>query len=432
MSEYVREIKGEEYEELVAQHKGLTVLDFYSTECPPCEALAPKLDAVASLFNGQVSFLKIFRQENRELAQKLQVTGSPTLLFFRDGELLPQRLHGGIKKAEIKAVLQQHVPAEVYEQAVAQQMKRQTDVDLIIMGAGPAGLTAALYAAAAKISTIVIDPQLAGGKAGITHQVCNYPGFIKPVSGMELMYYFEEQAKVYGTQMRLAVDIDAVDLDKKTVLLDGEETIQAKAIIIATGSHPREIGVKGEKEYKGKGVSYCATCDGKHCEGKDVVVIGGGNSAIEESLFLTKFARKLTIVHQFDTLQANKEAQEKIFADPKVEFLWNHEPREFVMGNAGSVDRVIVEDLKTGGKTALGCGMVFVFAGFDPNLDFAPTLKLDKWGYALVDDQMQTNIPGVYACGDVNSKKIRQITTAVSDGTIAAIAAGKYIDELSG
>jgi thioredoxin reductase (NADPH) len=429
MSEFVKEIQQDVFDSLVTQNKGITILDFYSTECPPCEALAPKLDSVAELLGEDISFLKIFRQDNRELAEKLKVTGSPTLLFFKDGELLDQRLSGGIKKAEIKEVIRQLVPAETFERAFAKQSMKDTEVDLAILGAGPAGLTAALYAASAKLSTIVIDPQLAGGKVGITHQVCNYPGFIKPVSGMELMYYFEEQTKAYGTQFRLAVDIDEVNLKDKTVLIDGEETIRAKALIIATGSRPKEIGVQGEKKYKGKGISYCATCDGKHCEGKDVVVIGGGNSAIEESLFLTRFARKLTIVHQFDHLQANKDLQEKIFADPKVEFLWEHEPREFLMGESGLVDRVLIEDLRNKQTREMGSDMVFVFAGFDPNLDFAPELELDEWGYAVVDADMQTAIPGVFACGDVRSKKIRQITTAVSDGTIAAIAAEKIIEE---
>jgi len=188
------------------------------------------------------------------------------------------------------------------------------------------------------------------------------------------------------------------------------------------------LGVKGEKEYRGQGISYCATCDAKYFQDKDVIVIGGGNSAVEESLFISKYARTVTIIHQFDTLQANKTAQEKAFANPKIKFVFRHEPREFSKeGNNGM--KVTVENLATRETKTLSCDGVFIFAGMRPNTAFfKETLETDQGGYIRTDEAMHTGIPGVFACGDVRSKQYRQITTAVSDGTIAAISAAKELE----
>jgi thioredoxin reductase (NADPH) len=257
--------------------------------------------------------------------------------------------------------------------------------------------------------------------------VSNYPGFIEPQSGFMLSHFMSEQAKVNGVEFRSAVEVSKIDLVNKSILVDGFETIEAKKIVIATGSRPRPLGIAGEKEYAGQGISYCATCDGKYFEDKEIVVIGGGNSAIEESLFLSKFAKKITIVHQFDTLQANKEAQQKILADPKVNILFEHEPREFK--KYGNMDMgVVVENLKTGEKKELRTNGIFVFVGFIPNLDmFNEKMELDQWGYLKTNDTMETTIPGVFAAGDVRTKQYRQITTAVADGTIAAITISKEL-----
>ena len=243
-----------------------------------------------------------------------------------------------------------------------------------------------------------------------------------------LSHYMSEQAKANGVEYRAAVEIDYVDLDCKCLKIDGWETIKARKMVIATGSRPRPLGVAGEKEYAGNGISYCATCDAKYFEGKEVVVIGGGNSAIEESLFIAKFAKKITIVHQFDHLQANKEAQERIFADPKVEILFEHEPREFK--KYGSMDMgVVVEDLRSKERKEVRTNGIFVFVGFIPNIEmFGDRITLDQWGYLQTDDEMRTNMPGVFAAGDVKSKRYRQITTAVADGTIAAIAVTKEME----
>jgi thioredoxin reductase (NADPH) len=275
---------------------------------------------------------------------------------------------------------------------------------------------------------VLVDKGLPGGQVSTTHQVSNFPGFVDPQPGFMLMHYMSEQAVKAGTEYRVAVDISRVDLERKEVVVDDIETIRAKKIILATGSSPNPLGVKGEKEYKGRGISYCATCDAKYFEDKPVIVVGGGNSAIEESLFISRFASKITVVHQFDHLQANKIAQEKAFADPKIEFAWEREPREFRRNDDGTMT-VVAENLKTHEMEELTAAGVFVFVGMKPNLDDVNAgFELDKWGYVKVDPFMRTNIPDVFAVGDVASKTYRQITVAVAEGTIAAITAARELE----
>jgi thioredoxin reductase (NADPH) len=258
--------------------------------------------------------------------------------------------------------------------------------------------------------------------------VSNFPGFPKPQAGFMLAHQLLEHAKEAGVQPRYAAELTAINLAEKWVVLDGVETIHAKKIIVATGSSPRPIGVTGEREFKGKGISYCATCDAKYYEGKHVVVIGGGNSAIEESLFIARFASKITIVHQFATLQANQLAQEQAFANPKITFLFEHEPREFLARGGATVNGVVVENLKTKERRTLDCDGAFIFAGMRPNLEsFEGAFALDTFGYVKVDGDMHTNLPDVFAAGDVVSKRYRQMTTAVSDGTIASMALAREL-----
>jgi len=303
----------------------------------------------------------------------------------------------------------------------------RTQADLLILGGGPAGLTAGIYAAQAKLKVILVDAGLGGGNLSVTHQVSNFPGFPQPQPGYMLAHLMVEHAKAAGVEMRLAADVTDVDLENRSLVVDGLETISAKKLILATGSSPRLIGVKGEREYKGKGISYCATCDAKYYGDKHVIVIGGGNSAIEEALFISKFASKITVVHQFAELQANKVAQEQAFANPKIEFIFEQEPREFIH-DGSTVSTVVVEDLRTHEVKKLSCDGVFIFAGMQPNLEpFPPRFELDRFGYLKVDDEMRTNIPNVFAAGDIVSKRYRQMTTAISDGTVAAIVAAKEL-----
>ena len=421
----MREINASDFEKEVLAG-GNVLVDFYSTECPPCEAVAPKLQSLEKLFGKEIKFVKIFRQGNRDLADQLAVKSSPTLLFYQDGEEVSSRLTGGVKRSEIVRELKHVLGKERVSEIMKTQVPTITNVDVAILGAGPGGLTAGLYLCQARINTVLVDIALPGGNVSTTHMVSNYPGFIEPQPGYMLSHNMSEQTKRCGTTYKVAVDVTHVDLQKKEIVIDSQETIRAKRIIIATGTSPNRIGIPGELEFKGNGISYCATCDAKYFVDKEVVVIGGGNSAIEEADFISKFASKITIVHQFDQLQANKTAQEKAFENPKISFLLSHEPRAFKKDGDKMV--VEVEDLKTKEKKTLISDGIFVFIGQKPNLEmFGGELKLDQWGYIKTDEDMRTNIDGIFAVGDVGSKKYRQITTAIADGTIAAIAITREI-----
>ena len=422
----MKEITSAEFEQEVLAG-GKVVLDFYSTECPPCEAVAPKFEGLARLYGNDIKFVKMFRQQNKPLAEKLGVKSSPTLLFFDNRVQSPVTLSGGIKRSDIIHQLDTMLSVERVQEIKKEIKPTVSEFDVLILGAGPGGLTAGLYLCQSKVNTVLIDIALPGGQVSTTHEVSNYPGFIDPQPGYMLGHNMSEQTKLCGTIYKVAVDVTKIDLEKKEVVVDEFETVKAKKIIIATGTSPNLMGVPGEKEMKGKGISYCATCDAKYYGDKEVVVVGGGNSAVEEADFISRFASKITMVHQFDALTANKQAQEKLFANPKLNFLFSHEPRSFVRDG----DKIIteVEDLKTKTVSKLVSDGVFVFIGMKPNIDlFRDKLELDKWGYIKTDEDMLTSMPGVYAVGDVISKKYRQITTAVADGTIAAIAIAKELN----
>lgn len=421
----MKEITSSEFETEVLAG-GKVVLDFYSTECPPCEAVAPKFEGLAKLYGNDIKFVKMFRQQNKPLAEKFGVKSSPTLLFFDNGVQVAETLTGGIKRSDIIHQLDSMLTKERVNEIKKDIKPTVSEFDVLILGAGPGGLTAGLYLCQSKINTVLIDIALPGGHVSTTHEVSNYPGFIDPQPGYLLSHNMSEQTKLCGTIYKVAVDVSKIDLDKKEVVVDEFETIRAKRIIIATGTSPNLMGIPGERELKGKGISYCATCDAKYYVDKEVVVIGGGNSAVEEADFISRFASKITMVHQFDAFTANKQAQEKLFANPKISVLFGHEPRSF----ARQGDKMIttVEELKTNNVTTLESDGVFVFIGMKPNIDlFRDKLELDTWGYIKADEDMRTSMPGVYAVGDVISKKYRQITTAVADGTIAAIAIAKEL-----
>ncbi len=302
--------------------------------------------------------------------------------------------------------------------------------DLIVVGAGPAGLTAAIYAARARMRTLVVDESVPGGQVKTTHKVSNYPGFPEDISGKDLAGAFALQAERFGARIARAVEITSADLcgAEKRLVLDDEEDAVAPAVVVATGARPRELGLPGESRFKGRGISYCATCDGAYFDGKDIHVIGGGNSAVEESLFLTKFARSVTIVHQFEEFQAEPATVHEALANTKIRTLLAHEPREF--HGERSIERLEVEDLKTRERKVLATEGVFVFVGMVPRTQLLEgVVPLAEGGYVETTDAMETPVPGLFVAGDARVKRFRQITTAVADGTIAALAAQRYVKE---
>ncbi len=305
--------------------------------------------------------------------------------------------------------------------------------DVVIIGAGPAGLSAGLYAARARLSTLIIEKEAAGGQIATTDEVANYPGSIEHATGPSLVARMVEQAEEFGAK-RVTDTILSVDFSQDVKVLKGEkQEYQAKTIIIATGAVPKHIGCPGEKELTGRGISYCATCDGAFFEDLEVFVVGGGDSAVEEAMYLTKFARKVTIVHRRDALRAAKSIQEKALKNEKIEYLWDSVITE-VKGE-GLLESIVVKNVKTNEETEIfadeedGTFGVFVFVGYDPATKlFEGIINMDG-GYIITDDNMKTNIPGVFAAGDNRVKSLRQVVTATADGAIAATQAEKYIEE---
>ncbi len=306
--------------------------------------------------------------------------------------------------------------------------------DVIIIGAGPAGLSAGVYAGRARLSTLIIEKEKDGGQIVLTSEVENYPGCLEGESGPTLVERMAEQAKRFGAE-KVYDEILEVKLDGKEKVLVGKKgEYIGKTIIIAGGASSKPIGCPGEKIFTGKGVSYCATCDGAFFEDFEVYVVGGGDTAIEEALYLTKFAKKVSIIHRRNELRAAKSIREKAFNNPKMNFIWDSVVKE-IKGD-GIVNSMVLENVKTGELTEYfadeddGMFGIFVFIGYEPKTKiFEGILNIEN-GYIVTDENMKTNIDGVYAAGDIRMKSLRQVVTAAADGAIAAVQAEKYIENL--
>jgi len=301
--------------------------------------------------------------------------------------------------------------------------------DVVIIGGGPAGLTAGLYASRARLKVLLLEGMIVGGQMMTTDIVENYPGFPQGISGAELTTIMEEQAKRFGlmTEMGEVIGLEVVG-DKKLVKAL-ERDYQAEAIIVCTGTEYRKLGIPGEAGFTGRGVSYCATCDGAFFKDSKIVVVGGGDSALTEALFLTKFAKEITIIHRRDALRATKIYQERAFANPKINFLWNSVVEE-IKGNQ-TVESILVKNVISGEITEVPAEGVFMFIGIEPKTAFLKgVVEMDESGYIAVDESnLQTSVKGIFAAGDARKKLLRQVATAVGDGATAAFAAEKYLEE---
>jgi len=301
--------------------------------------------------------------------------------------------------------------------------------NVIIIGSGPAGLTAALYTARANLEPLVFTGNEIGGQVSITNEVENYPGFPEGLTGPELVEKFQKQAERFGARVEYA-EVSEVDLDVQPFRVrsyDSEH--EAKAIIVATGASARKLGVPGEVDFTGRGVSYCATCDGFFFRNKDVVVIGGGDSALEEGVFLTKFASRVRIIHRRDQLRAGFALQERAKRNEKIEFVWDTIVTE-INGN-GEVESVQVENVKTGEVATLNTEGVFVYIGHYPNSQlFKGVLDMDEHGYLTTDRLTRTSLPGVFAAGEITDSVFRQVVTSAGEGCKAAIQVERYLAEL--
>ncbi len=303
-----------------------------------------------------------------------------------------------------------------------------SEYDLVIIGAGPAGLTAGLYAARARMNVLLIEKAVPGGQILVTDWIENYPGFPEGISGYDLAEKIKEQALTMGLNIETA-EVHGLDLSGTIrEVIFKEKRIKTKSLIIASGASPKKPGI-GEEKFMGKGVSFCATCDGPFFRDKVLVAVGGGDTAIQESISLTKFAKKVYVVHRRDELRATKILQERAFANDKIEFLWD----SVVTGMDGffGVEKVHVKNLKTGNESEIEANGCFIWIGILPNTEFIKgDVKTDESGFIVVDTKMQTNVPGVFAIGDVRDTPLRQIATAVGDGAIAAVSAEHYVENL--
>ncbi|RLD59454.1 MAG: pyridine nucleotide-disulfide oxidoreductase [Bacteroidetes bacterium] len=299
--------------------------------------------------------------------------------------------------------------------------------DVIVIGGGPAGLTAGIYLSRSKVKTLIVDTGTIGGQMVLTHEIANYPG-VESISGYQLSRIMKGQAKSFGCDIKSNIELKDLNLEEKSITIDKGEVYSAKAIIWASGGRSRMLNVPGEEDFKGRGISYCATCDGDFFQDREIIVVGGGNSALEEAVSLTKYASKVTIVHEFDHFQAFDHAIAEAKKNPKIDYIME----SHIVGFEGStnLEKVKIKNLKTGNISDKSIDGVFIFIGYVPNTESlkGKNIELTKRDEVSVNENFETNIKGVFAAGDTLAKRYRQITTAVSDGTIAALNAIEYIN----
>ncbi|MBN1794814.1 MAG: thioredoxin-disulfide reductase [Candidatus Omnitrophica bacterium] len=307
--------------------------------------------------------------------------------------------------------------------------------DVIIIGGGPAGLTAGLYTARARLKTVLFESITVASQATTTDRIENYPGFPAGVGGLVLIDSFKKQALHFGLRI-VSSHVHGLRPCESGGAKAWEVTIEdaayhALSIILATGARPRELGIPGEQRLRGRGVSYCATCDGAFFRDREIVVVGGGDTAVEEAIFLTRFARKVTVIHRRDRLRATKVLQERAFSNEKIAFGWESVVEEII--GTDRVEAVRLKNVTTGEESRLACDGVFIFVGYAPNADFLQgVIALDEAGYIITDQEMAASQDGIFACGDCRKKRLRQVVNACGDGAIAAFSAQQYVEELKG
>ncbi|MBB4826570.1 thioredoxin reductase (NADPH) [Sporosarcina luteola] len=309
-------------------------------------------------------------------------------------------------------------------------MSTEKIYDVIIIGAGPAGMTAAVYTSRGSLSTLMLERGIPGGQMANTEEIENYPGF-ESILGPDLSKKMMDHAKRFGAEYAYGDVNEIIDGEEYKTIISGKKQYKARSIIISTGAEYRKMGIPGEKELQGRGVSYCAVCDGAFFKDKELVVIGGGDSAVEEGTYLTRFAKKVTIIHRRDELRAQKILQDRAFANEKIDFIWNSTVKQ-VNGENNKISSVTLVSTVDGSEREFQTEGMFIYIGMDPlTAPFKNLGILDENGYIVTNDEMETSIPGIYAAGDVRQKTLRQVVTATGDGSIAAQNCQKYVEELA-
>jgi len=409
-------INEQQLHELIKTEKILLV-DFWAPWCGDCRRIAGAYDQIADENGSVMTVVKINVDEFEGIRDREDIRRIPTLRLYRDGQALGQIVEPPAK-ADIELFLADILPEK--------QKKADGHIyDMVVIGGGPGGYTAALYAARAGLDTLVVEQLSAGGQMALTHQIDNYPGFADGIGGIELAEQMQKQAERFGAKTLNAL-VQAVDLKAEPKRIESSEgALLARTVVIATGANPRKLGLPAEEDLLGRGVAYCAACDGMFYKGKTVVVVGGGNSAAADALLLSRIVKKVIVVHRRDQLRATKVYHEPLMQAENVEFCWNSVTEELV--HEGSVTGVRVKNVHTGEQTLIPCEGVFVSIGRKPTTELVEGQLALADGYIAAGETTETSIPGVYAVGDVRTKLLRQIVTAVADGAMAVHMAEEYL-----
>ena len=396
------------------------MVEFSAPWCVYCRRLAPALESVAEEYRDTLVFGAVNIDDDPELAQSEKIEVVPTLLIYQNGQVL-----GSIVAPESRAQLVDFI------EDTLQHREQEANItehiyDMIVVGGGPGGYTAALYAARAGLDTVILEKLSAGGQMALTEQIDNYPGFEDGIDGFSLGEKMKRGTERFGVETKLAevLSLDLSGTVKKAETSEGP--LFARIIVLATGAGPRELGIEGEQELIGKGVNYCAACDGMFYKNKTVVIAGGGNTAAADALILSRICKKVIVVHRRDTLRATKIYHEPLMKAENVEFRWDSEIIELLHDE--KVIGIRLRNVKTGEETTLACDGVFVSIGRKPSSELVKDqVEVDPAGYIIADESTRTNIPGVFAVGDVRTKALRQVVTAVADGATAVHYAEEYL-----
>ena len=412
-------INRNQFEEMV--HSGKTVLvEFSAPWCVYCRRLAPALESVAEEYRDTLVFGAVNIDDDPELAQSEKIEVVPTLLIYQNGQVLGS-IVAPESRAQLVAFIEETLQHREQEANITEHI-----YDMIVVGGGPGGYTAALYAARAGLDTVILEKLSAGGQMALTEQIDNYPGFEDGIDGFSLGEKMKRGTERFGVETKLAevLSLDLSGTVKKAETSEGP--LLARTIVLATGAGPRELGIEGEQELIGKGVNYCAACDGMFYKNKTVVIAGGGNTAAADALILSRICKKVIVVHRRDTLRATKIYHEPLMKAENVEFRWDSEIIELLHDE--KVIGIRLRNVKTGEETTLACDGVFVSIGRKPSSELVKDqVEVDPAGYIIADESTRTNIPGVFAVGDVRTKALRQVVTAVADGATAVHYAEEYL-----
>ena len=402
------------------QAKQPVMVEFSAPWCVYCRRLAPALESVAEEYRDTLVFGAVNIDDEPELARSEEIEVVPTLLIYQNGQVLGS-IVAPESRAQLVAFIEETLQHREQEANITEHI-----YDMIVVGGGPGGYTAALYAARAGLDTVILEKLSAGGQMALTEQIDNYPGFEDGIDGFSLGEKMKRGTERFGVETKLAevLSLDLSGTVKKAETSEGP--LFARIIVLATGAGPRELGIEGEQELIGKGVNYCAACDGMFYKNKTVVIAGGGNTAAADALILSRICKKVIVVHRRDTLRATKIYHEPLMKAENVEFRWDSEIIELLHDE--KVIGIRLRNVKTGEETTLACDGVFVSIGRKPSSELVKDqVEVDPAGYIIADESTRTNIPGVFAVGDVRTKALRQVVTAVADGATAVHYAEEYL-----